>query len=133
MLRKIVIKKFGTIKNIEKIFDPSKITELHIEWVENAEQIGLFSCLRSLVIYDAEDRIDFKTLLPKLTSLNSMTLHHNCMKYLKDFSSKSISLRTIDFSRNLDDEYLINCLEMMIQFIKSKPIQESFLPLTLVF
>lgn len=65
-MRKLEIKEFDIIQNIDDIFDPSKIQELRIFDVINAKQIYLFTKLRSLKITYTNKKVECKKLLTKI-------------------------------------------------------------------
>jgi hypothetical protein len=72
-LIKILIGEFDSIKNIETIIDPTKITWLRVSKVTaDPRFLSLFLYLRELRIRDNCKRIDFELFLPQMKALTDL-------------------------------------------------------------
>ena len=91
----------------------------------------MFTNLRSLSIYYAENKVDIKLLLLKMKSLTSLAIPYCANNYLDYIYTECKSLHTLKlYCSNMDDIFVRN-FERMIESAKSGIIKRD-LTLTLV-
>ncbi len=74
-MRKIEFYYFEGFCNNEEVIDPSQIIELKIRKVDHVKYLSFFTNLRYLSIKD--EKVNCKSILPKLRFLISLNLHVN--------------------------------------------------------
>ena len=89
----------------------------------------MFSRLRSLAINRDDQQIDYKTLLPKMRSLNTLSLAFNVIKKFDKIYTKCSLLRFLTINGTPSNFEVFEYIKTMIEIIKKNYFNRASLTL----